>query len=62
MNTHADAQHAHDVGLPAVSALLQLTTMEYPPRVNIGYIPAITATTTSMNVILAILNETGMHE
>ena len=58
MNTHADAQHAHDVGLPAVSALLQLTAMEYPPGVNIGYIPSITATTTSMNVILAILNKT----
>ena len=58
MDTHADAQHAHDVGLPALSALWQLTTMEYPPGVNVGYIPAITATTTSMNVMLAIRNKT----
>ena len=58
MSTHADAQHAHDVGLPALCTLWQLTTMEYPPGVNVGYMPAITATITSMNVILAILNKT----
>ena len=56
MNTHAYAQHAQNV--PALSALWQLTTMEYPPGVNAGYMPAITAPPTSMNVILAILNRT----
>ena len=55
-NTHADAQHAQNV--PALSALWQLTTMEYPPRVNVGYMPSITAHPTSMHVILAILNRT----
>ena len=56
MNTHADAQHAQNV--PALSAFWQLTTKEYPPGVNVGYMPAITAPPTSMNVILAILNRT----
>ena len=54
MNTHADAQNAQNV--PALSAFWQLTTKEYPPGVNVGYMPAITAPPTSMNVILAILN------
>ena len=57
MNTHADGQHAQNI--PALSAIWQLTTMEYPPGVNVGYMPAITATPTSMNVILAILDKTA---
>ncbi len=42
--------------VPAWSAFRQLTTKEAPPGVNVGYMPAITAPPTDMNVILAILN------
>ena len=56
MNTNADAQHVQNV--PALSAFWQLTTRAYPPGVNVGYMPAITAPQTNMNVILAILNRT----
>ena len=61
MNTHADAQHAHDASLSALSALWQLTTMEYCPGVNVGYIPGITATTTRCHFGNPQQN-CGMHE
>ena len=44
--------------VPAWSAFKQLVTSESPAGVNVGYLPAITAPPTNMNVILAILNRT----
>jgi hypothetical protein len=48
----------HNQTVPAWSAFQQLTTTEYPPGVNVGYLPAITAPPTNMSVILSIMNRT----
>ena len=47
-----------DQTIPAWSAFRQLTTEHHPPGVNVGYLPAITAPPTQMNVILSILDRT----
>jgi hypothetical protein len=47
--------------VPAWSAFRQLTTKDCPPRVNVGYLPAITAPPTDIKVILSIMNRTMQY-